>query len=590
MKSFVLKLVALLLIVMALVPLLEGCNKAKENPDETSADGGETKDVLEYDRDIELFKDQKCEYVVVRPDLAEKAIIDAALEVQILLTRLTGVQVKITDDSSYDVTKKEIVIGNTKYPESTQVLHDMKINQYGACVIGEKIIINGYTTTTIKKAVTSFNSLIKKSVQVEEDESVSVIFNTADLKVGEMSYWLGDIPALTFGTYSGCFDLENDNVQVYYTNVNTTDFYDYGTVLEASGFSKYQSNQIGDNLFSTYVSAAGMVHLEYFAYNHSLSIITDSLASNVLPEPEPYDASDKVTENTLGIFSLDYSHRDVTDGNGMCYVITLEDGRFVIMDGGYAQDAENLYRYLVDNNKREDGIHIATWFLSHSHGDHYGCFNAFSTLHGKDVSLNYVVANPTSKYMYKLEKDYNGFLTENLGSVMKLFGGSPKFVKAHTGQVFTFCNVEFEILYTHENLYPHLIQYGNDASTVVRMKANGKTVLFTADAEFDSVETMVSMYGATLKSDILQVNHHGYSGGSQTFFSLVAPKIAMWTTSQEAFEIRIQDTWKRAENKYIVDMVGIENTLVADDKCKLLPMNYTSLADIRYYSYINSED
>ena len=46
------------------------------------------------------------------------------------------------------------------------------------------------------------------------------------------------------------------------------------------------------------------------------------------------------------------------------------------------------------------------------------------------------------------------------------------------------------------------------------MRANGKSVLFTADTEYASVTTMMNMYGSALMSDILQINHHGYSGGS----------------------------------------------------------------------------
>ena len=270
----------------------------------------------------------------------------------------------------------------------------------------------------------------------------------------------------------------------------------------------------------------------------------------------------------------------------MCYVITLEDGRYVIFDGGYAQDAEHLYQYLRDNNTRTDGIRIAAWFFTHSHGDHYGCFRAFVPAHGRDVSVEYVFANAVSSSMCQSASVYDSFLTSSLPSLMTQLGGSPKLIKPHTGQRFTFCNVTFDVLYTHENYYPSLFKWLNDSSTVIRMSANGKTVLFTGDCESPASSLLVNMYGSALRSDILQVNHHGYSGGTKALFDAIRPSVAMWTTSQAAFDIRNSEKWTNTPNKYLVDLVGgTSNVFVADGPCKLLPLNYGTLAEVTYYSF-----
>jgi hypothetical protein len=46
------------------------------------------------------------------------------------------------------------------------------------------------------------------------------------------------------------------------------------------------------------------------------------------------------------------------------------------------------------------------------------------------------------------------------------------------------------------------------------------------------------MYGSTLKSDIMQIAHHGYSGGSTTLYQNVDPSWTLWPTNQTCFEER----------------------------------------------------
>ena len=591
MKHYIQKISLLILALALLLPAFAGCKTDPASGDETgdptheenttaSSDPG-TEDVL-----IELVKSGKTDYTIARPEGASSTVKDLAMKLQTMIYRLSEKEMKITDDFEYDKDKHEIVLGFTKYPETTEAKNKLNLAQYGVIPVGNKLVIYGYTETSLEKAVNNFETLLKKSTKLEDDKTVTIAFSSKDAPINSMLYYFGDIPDFTAGSFFNSYDLANDNVQLLYRNVKADDFRNYVQTLAANGFREYQHYQIGDNLFATYTTQGGMVHLEYLAYNQSMSIITDSLSSNALVTPETYDPAAKVTENTLGIFSLDYSHRDVTDGNGMGYFITLEDGRYVIIDGGYTYDADNLYQYLKDNNKRTDGIRIAAWFLTHSHGDHYGCIEKFAPTHGMDVTLEYLIANPDSVSRNKSASGYSGFLANQIkSSVIPYFGGSPKFVKAHTGQFFTFGNVVFEVMYSHENLYPTMISNQNEASTVLRMRANGKSVLFTADTEYDSVTTMMNMYGSALKSDILQINHHGYSGGSKEFFDLVNPSVAMWTTSQAAFDIRIKANYPRGYNKYAVDKVGLANTFVADGDCKLLPMNYTSLSEVTYYSY-----
>ena len=132
----------------------------------------------------------------------------------------------------------------------------------------------------------------------------------------------------------------------------------------------------------------------------------------------------------------------------------------------------------------------------------------------------------------------------------------------------------------------------NNTSTVIRMTMDGSTVLFAADAEATVSALLVKMYGSALKSDVLQVNHHGYSGGTIPFYNSVAPSYLLWTTSNEAFEKRVSGVkyqWISAaavsSNKHVYDMVGgAEKCFVAGGDCKIIRFMEDKSLSVTYYT------
>ena len=112
------------------------------------------------------------------------------------------------------------------------------------------------------------------------------------------------------------------------------------------------------------------------------------------------------------------------------------------------------------------------------------------------------------------------------------------------------------------------MEYINDSSIILRMTANGVKTLFLADAEAQTTNLLNNMYGSTLKSDIMQIAHHGFSGGSTALYQKVAPKWTLWPTSQECFNQRTngggngnaqaQNKWARQNSTCYVGDDNIE--------------------------------
>ena len=153
------------------------------------------------------------------------------------------------------------------------------------------------------------------------------------------------------------------------------------------------------------------------------------------------------------------------------------------------------------------------------------------------VELQYYIQNFGDKSRYK--QTPSGWLDTGIpNTLITAYFKDAKKIVPHTGQKLTFCNTTFEIISTQESHAPNKIEWVNDASIILRMTSNGVKTLFLADAEAQTTNLLLNMYGNTLKSDIMQIAHHGYSGGSTSLYQKVDPDWTLWPTNQTCFEER----------------------------------------------------
>ena len=416
------------------------------------------------------------------------------------------------------------------------------------------------TTETSNSTETSTQ---KESTNMTEtsEQTTPPIINTDDVP-------LTDIPKFTGGRYSKTYNIGSGISQLFYLSVDKETIDAYVAQISAYGYEKSEENTINENRFITCYGKNGLIHLSYLNHNRTLSVILDPLSDSIYKNSEP--KYQKVTDTSLAVMSLDYENTEATvsenihDASGMSYVVTLEDARYVILDGGYwhkssdgaSRDACALYNFLKDNNKRPDGkIVIAAWIFTHDHSDHHGAFTTFCDYgYADNVELQYYIQNFGDKSRYKQQP--SGWLDSGIPDLIKSKFKDAKKIIPHTGQKITFCNTTFELMSSHENLVPSLVEWVNDASLIFRMEANGTKTLFLADAEAQTTRTLVSMYDTSISSDIMQVAHHGYSGGSVKLYKLVDPSWSLWPTSQNCFEERTTGGGNgnaQAQNKWVRD-------------------------------------
>ena len=437
-----------------------------------------------------------------------------ATDIKDHLEKILGITVELKTDAE-PATGPEILVGVTNRDAYNKFLANVGYVQYGYGYYDNAIVVAGYSTASNAMATKLFI------------EKLTANNGTVTLPLGEAtlrnnSNWISSFPMYDGGIVRGTAEANNNELQYYITNTADTHFKAYCDKLEFNGYDLLMSNDIPDVLLSrTFTDGKRNIHV-YFAYAENTTRLFVSDAAKVtLPTSGSSDYT-KITDVQITQLQLDFA----TNAGGMGYCITLEDGSFIMIDSGSTNvagksannDHVRIWNLLNKLNKREDGkIIIRAWIITHNHSDHNGVYNKFSEVYGNRVTIEaqYECVLPESIY-------YN---SKNPGAS----AGRPHAI--HAGMKLDMYGVEIEFLFTAEDIYPRTLRYFNNASTTFTVSANGTKFMVTGDICDQSSDIITKRYGNYLKSDIVQVAHHGNIGATSEFYDFVDPAVALWPTS-----------------------------------------------------------
>jgi hypothetical protein len=334
----------------------------------------------------------------------------------------------------------------------------------------------------------------------------------------------------------GCRDIFNCNNECYMLRITDTtkqEYDQYREHFQKKGYFLYDTHVIKDNYFATYQSSSLIVQVYYTGHDKITRIVADP--NTTLYQREQDVACRKRYDTTLYQMELDYRTIDC----GMCYVIQCADGSFFIIDSAHmnsTNDHRRLYNLLCSLAPKGEKIVIAGWFFSHAHQDHIVKFMDFIQAGFDNYELECLYYNfpdlnvPGSDEWSDSDKQTMREFNELIRAHKEL-----PVVKLHTGQRFFIRNLEFETLATHEDLYPENLACFNDSSTVLLMKVDGGKTMFLGDSNYTECNIINKRYGDYIKSDIVQVAHHGFNKDNVDVYRYINAGVALYPTDQRSY-------------------------------------------------------
>lgn len=240
---------------------------------------------------------------------------------------------------------------------------------------------------------------------------------------------------------------------------------------------------------------------------------------------------------------------------GMAYVMRLSDGKFVLIDSNWGEydEPEHLLDLLKEQNVTDGKPTIAAWFFTHAHPDHYLGFVRLCDRHADEFVVEKII------YHFPFEGRCPGSGTPQIFADAVAKRTEATVIAPRTGDRYDFADTTFDILYTWEDLGEEPIPNINNSSLVMRMTMGNYTVMWLGDAQKQASEHIVAHYPAEeLKADIMQVAHHGYSGGSDALYRAIDPEILIWPIPEFRYEEML--TWPA--NDYLAKSENIRATFI----------------------------
>ena len=454
-----------------------------------------------------------------------------------------------------------ILVGETAYQESKDVYKTLKDNQAIAKLVGNKYVIAFSSSEAAAKLLSTIEGYLKKkatATEIKIDDSwnaTAKITTSYSDNVNFTETGLAqkiDITSLGLGT---AYNAGQGCKTYIKSNASQTTFTTICKAIEKAGATRYTGNKIGANTFATYATKTQIIHVMYFPNKNEVRTAVDVRGTGNNGFSLPGLAADnkytKTTESAMIV--CDISNSDWP--GGMCIIFKLANGHFFIIDAGiggkisdgrtyYGSSSGWIYATLAKHAKDPKNIVVDGWLITHVHSDHAGgLYDMALGYHGKKGSAKHTVMPKEAKNYIKINKIiYNS--PDNLpdcnrehwiGEIIKAFNVKTV-VKAHPGQVLFFADLTITVFGAQDIMLEDSSKCGdsNEFSISVRAEFNGRSLLLLGDSDKIPNKQLAIIYKEALKSDYLQMAHHGYGDtGDNDVNSYCNPDYAIWVVADD---------------------------------------------------------
>ncbi len=225
----------------------------------------------------------------------------------------------------------------------------------------------------------------------------------------------------------------------------------------------------------------------------------------------------------------------------MCFTIEGNNNGLVIIDGGYEDSKKQVNTILSVAEKHNNTIDA--WIITHLDSDHSGVFlNIYKNHPEITIKKVYTTNVPTidkakEKAPWEEEwKQFEEFCSLNLDNLTYLY---------ENDKIEDIIGLKLNVLWAYSDwVYENCSNLLNNGSLVFKLYGNEESMLFCADTQDKKIETkLMENHKEDLKSNYLQVGHHGNNNFSQEFYKTVSPKVAFFAAPEDLVNNVFNVSW-----------------------------------------------
>ena len=245
----------------------------------------------------------------------------------------------------------------------------------------------------------------------------------------------------------------------------------------------------------------------------------------------------------------------------MGYYIKTKNGKTIVIDGGNIGDAKNLEQYI-----EEGGGKVDYWFLTHFHTDHTGAIS--SIIENTKIDISNIVCKFCSK---DLVEQYEPSRLEQYKVITNALANErvrDKIITPKVSDIFNIDGVKIKIISVYEDdIFNNL---GNNTSMVFKLEVNNKSILFLGDTGVESSKKLLEYHLDDLKSDYVQMAHHGQNGATLELYKKIDPSYALWPTPDWLWDNNIGDgfdtgPYKTIETRNWMKSLNVKKSYIEKD-------------------------
>ena len=112
----------------------------------------------------------------------------------------------------------------------------------------------------------------------------------------------------------------------------------------------------------------------------------------------------------------------------------------------------------------------------------------------------------------------------------------------------------------------------NDSSIIFGFGIAGQKIMFLGDSQETPNNMTANIFGSYLKSDIVQIAHHGGLGGTNAIYKAIDPAVALFTTSDEIIPTYME---KFPANYYLIHELNVVEYYNSHNRIHTWDLPYT---------------